>query len=214
MKNRLMENRKVAKPTYSIAIKRFVMFSCIILLLGSGCNSSKRSAGKQYSKQTSKKSSNKASPRGRKKQTKPLVVADEVYKNHAGASNYFTITINPDQPGKSMANYFISVQKLAGHGNLLLGVKEETKSGLQYTVILKERERMSLGSLLPAGKADQFYQEKSIKFRCRYDPQIGSQQGDQHRLAITISEQDDHGQVIRQKQAEVGLAVKKNINAG
>jgi hypothetical protein len=88
----------------------------------------------------------------------------------------------------------------------LLAAVDKVKGKLQYSIPLTEETNLDK-VYLSKGNAEVFKRGKPIQFRCVYQPDIGTQQGEDHQVQIKVCTYDSSHQVLEQKVEEVSFLV-------
>jgi hypothetical protein len=124
-----------------------------------------------------------------------------------GGVSYVEITIQPPTTGTTLSQYTLTAKVLVGEG-ILLAAKEKAKQKLQYTIRLAEETRLDK-IYLSKGNAEVLQQGKPIVIRCMYEPEVGTQQGENHQVQIRVCAYDNSHQILEHKTEEVSFLINQ-----
>lgn len=120
-------------------------------------------------------------------------------------SSYIEIIVCPPKPETELSQYSIIASNLKGKGDLLAAVNK-IKGKLQYSLSLKEETKLDK-VYLSKGNAVLFKQGKPIKMRCRYQTDLGTQQGEVHQIQIKLCVYDSSHQISEQQVREANFHI-------
>lgn len=128
-----------------------------------------------------------------------------VRQSNSRNAHYVEITVQSYNTETELSQCTITAPTVAGNGRLLAAV-DKVKGSLQYNIPLTEET--NLGKVyLSKGNAEVFKQGKPIQLRCVYQPEVGTQQGEEHQVQIKVCAYDSSHQVLEQKVEEVSFLI-------
>ncbi len=120
-------------------------------------------------------------------------------------AHYMEITIQSSNTGTVLSQCTLIATALAGHG-ILFAPGDKVKGRLQYNIRLTEETNLDK-VYISKGNADMFKQGKSIKIKCMYQHEVGTQQGEDHQVQIKVCVYDSNHQILEQKAEKVSFLI-------
>jgi hypothetical protein len=138
----------------------------------------------------------------KQKKPKDLLRVRQWPSNNA---HYVEITIQPSNTGTELSQCTLTATNLTGRGRLLAAV-DKVQGRLQYKIPLEQETNLDK-IYLSKGNAVVFKQGKSIGIRCVYEPDVGTQQREDHQLQIKVCVYDGSRQILEQQAEKVSFLI-------